>query len=91
MTGLIFLLLLSVLSYGVGILLMVQETAGRSTTEREIRVLTGRVSLLEEEYLAAAETITLERAHALGFIETKEVVRIARKNSGIVLTLQNKL
>lgn len=83
-----FLFVVSVCAYGVGILLMVQETAYRARAEQSIRSLTGAVGELESRYLAAEESLTLERARALGYEEAKEIARVTRPGA-VSLSLRN--
>lgn len=77
-TFLVSLLVLCVLTYGALILLMVEETAYRARAENASRTATGELSVLEQKYISAEESITLERAQALGFIDAPRVVRVAR-------------
>jgi hypothetical protein len=85
------LLVLSLCAYGVGILLMVQETAYRARAENTIRVLTGEVGVLEGKYLVAEESVTYERALALGFSEPEDVTRVARTSVSAALSLRGEI
>ncbi|HEY4510874.1 MAG TPA: hypothetical protein VJG29_00705 [Candidatus Paceibacterota bacterium] len=86
------LLVLSIVAYGVFILLMVQETAYRVRAESSIRALTGELGNLEGAYLLAEESVTLERAQALGFVEAKNIARVTRSaNAPSGLSLRDDL
>lgn len=74
---------LSIFLYGIFLLEAVGNTARRSTAEREIRALTSTISSLEQTYLAQTREMTLERAHALGFVAPTAVTTVfAAKGSG---------
>ena len=84
------LLVLSVVVYGVLILLMVQETAYRARAENAARMLTGELGLLEQEYLSVEESVTLERAQARGFTEAKQIARVTRALPAAALSLRSE-
>jgi hypothetical protein len=67
---------LSVFLYGIFLLEAVGNTAQRSAAERDIRALTSKVSSLEQAYLAQTREMTLERAHALGFVTPATVTTV---------------
>lgn len=85
-----FLLVFSIVAYGALIILMVQETAYRAHAEDRSRALTGQLGMIEQEYLSVEESITLERARALGFIEARNVARVARTAPVAALSLRNE-
>ena len=85
-----FLLVASIVAYGGLILLMVQETSYRARAEAASRVIVGELGSLEQRYIAAEETVTLERAQMLGFVETKQIARANRLLPGVALSLKSR-
>jgi hypothetical protein len=67
---------LSVFLYGIFLLEAVGNTAERTSAERQVHTLTTKVSTLEQAYLSATREMTLERAHAMGFITPVQVTTV---------------
>jgi hypothetical protein len=84
------LFLLSIIAYGALILLMVQETSYRARAEQSSRVITGELSVLEKKYLSVEESVTLEKAQTLGFVEAKQIARVNRFLPVTALSLRNE-
>jgi hypothetical protein len=59
--------------YGFFLLEAVAHTASRTQAQGSIRALNSKLSSLEETYLSKSRELTLEHAHALGFVTPKEV------------------
>ena len=79
---------LSVFLYGIFLLEAVGNTAERTRAEREIRALTSRVIGLEAAYLEKTREMTLERAHAMGFVTPAEVTTVIARESAVTLSLK---
>ena len=55
--------------YGALLLMAVAHTARLSVAEAEVRTVAGATGALESAYLAGQKSLTLARAHELGFVE----------------------
>jgi cytochrome c-type biogenesis protein CcmH/NrfG len=64
---------LSAFLYGAFLLEAVAQAASRTTAERQIEALQSQLGTLEGQYLSATQTLTPERAVALGFVAPKIV------------------
>ena len=64
---------LSAFLYGIFLLEAVAQAGARTTAERHVRELSSDLSQLEAQYLASTQTLTPERAQALGYVSPKEV------------------
>ena len=62
--------------YGFFLLEAVAHTAGRTQAQHKIQSLTSKLSSLEENYLISTRGMTLERAHALGFVTPSKLSRV---------------
>ena len=67
---------LSVFLYGVFLLEAIGNTAERASAEQGIQALGTTVSSLEAEYLSQTRALTLDRAHALGFVDASQVTTV---------------
>jgi hypothetical protein len=64
---------LSVFLYGIFLLEAVAQTASKTTAERQIGSLSSQLGVLEGKYLSATQSLTPERAEALGYVAPKLV------------------
>ena len=83
------ILTLCVFLYGVFLLEAVGNTARRTSAEREVHALTSKVASLEQTYLSKTREMTLERAHALGFVTPATVTTVFATAGSRSLTLNH--
>ncbi len=76
---------LSALSYVLLINATVFNAVETKKLGEENRRMSGELATLESRYLALSQTVTLERAHALGFIDVS-TVSYASKEKKTLLT-----
>jgi hypothetical protein len=67
---------LSAFLYSAFLLEAVAQAASRTTAERQIRDISSTLGVLEGQYLMATESLTPERARALGFVAPAEVTTV---------------
>jgi hypothetical protein len=58
----------SVLLYSIFLLEAVAHAASQTTAQRQIREISAHLGDLEAQYLNRSQTLTLERAEALGYV-----------------------
>lgn len=78
----------SVFLYGVFLLEAVAHTASRARAANEIKSIKSHLSDLESQYLSATQSLTPERAQALGFVPPASVATVYAQGNTPVLTLQ---
>ena len=71
--ALVVLCALSAFMYGIFLLEAVGQAASRTSAERQIRELSGKLSMLEGDYLAATKELTPDLAHKLGYVAPAKV------------------
>jgi len=76
--------------YGFFLLEAVAHTANRTQAERQINDLTSKLSTLEEQYLSATRTMTLERARELGYVTPKDVSTVYVNDSTHGLSMRTQ-
>jgi len=81
---------LSLFLYGFFLLEAVAHTANRTQAQREIGSLTSKLSGLEETYLSSTRSMTLERAHALGFVTPEKVATVYVSDPSRSLSLRGQ-
>ncbi len=87
MAALAAIVALSVFLYGIFLLEAVGNTAERTHAERDIRALTSKVSSLEQAYLSTTREMTLDRAHAMGFVAPSQVTTVVATRGSRSLSL----
>jgi hypothetical protein len=65
------------------------NVAGRVNAENELRVVKSSLSELELEYLAAGNSISLDLARSLGYLEANNAVFISKNTVAKGLTLRD--
>lgn len=63
----------SLFLYAFFLLGAVAHTAQRTQAQREIKSITSKLSVLEEQYLSSTKSMTLDRARSLGYVTPSEV------------------
>ncbi len=76
---------LSVFLYSTFLLLAVVHTAERTDAQKQIAAITSHLSDLEGQYLATTQTLTPERAAALGFVAPAAVATVFTAPTGVQL------
>ncbi|GEM_PF-6670818 len=67
------------------------NTVARSDIEKEMRILNGKVSTLEAEYIAIENSVNLETAAVYGLKEAVPTQYISRRALGTALSFKNEL
>lgn len=62
----------------------------RVAVERDIVAAKTRIALLEAEYLQAVDSLTLARAHELGFVDSGIDFFVSRRTETLSLNTQNE-
>ncbi len=75
--------LVAVFAYGTFLLMAVAHAAELRVMQEEAAQTEGRVSMLQEQYLAQTRGLTLERAYALGFVEPLVQTAVSAAASGL--------
>jgi|SRR3989344_806997 len=83
-----FLVVCSLLLYGIFLLEAVGSTAKRASAEREIRTITAELSTMQARYLAYTKEISPERAEALGFVTPTEVSTVYASSRPLTFSSQ---
>jgi len=81
---------LSLFLYGFFLLEAVAHTANRTEAQREISSLTSKLSGLEETYLSSTRSMTLDHAHALGFVTPEKVSMVYASDPARSLSLRGQ-
>ncbi len=88
-TGLVVLFIVICGTYGFLLKQTVASVVERKSLELEKSELASRVSALEADYIRAADTLTLSRAHELGFVTTTDVRFVSRASDSFSFAYQN--
>jgi hypothetical protein len=65
-------------TYGVLVRETVAHVVARRVLEESTTQMAGDVSVLEGKYMAAGDSLTLSRAHALGFVDSNVALFVSR-------------
>ncbi len=79
------LLLLTVVSYFIGIGLTIKNVLKRQYAEKTIEEMSPRVSELEFSYLTLKASVDIEKAHELGFVDASEILVAEGNASSLTL------
>lgn len=72
-----------IVSYGALVKQTISHTVARKGLESSIVDMSGKVSLLESEYMQRLDKLTLERAYDLGFVEKDVALFVSRRAQGL--------
>jgi hypothetical protein len=78
----------SVFLYGIFLLEAVIHTASRQTAERQTQELSGKLSVLETQYLEQTQALTPARAAALGYVKPSSVAVVSSGSPSRALSLR---
>ncbi len=75
--------------YGTLVKQTVAHVVSRRTVETETADLSAHVSLLEAQYMTALQSVTLDRAYAMGFSEASPVFFVSRDRDTLSVRYDN--
>ena len=87
--GILTCIALFAIFYGTLVKQTVAHVVARRAVETETADLSAHVSLLEEKYMKALTSITLERAHAMGFSEASPAFFVSRDRDTLSVRYDN--
>jgi hypothetical protein len=78
-----------VIFYGILVNALFSKGNERVAVEREIVAAKTRIAILEGEYLQAVDSLTLARAHDMGFVDCDIDLFVSRRTESFSLNTQN--
>ena len=90
MAALAVLCTLCAFLYGALLLETVAHAAALTSAERQMRTLTAELNTLEGTYLSATQSLTPERAAALGFVSPKTISTVFATAASRSLSLRGQ-
>lgn len=88
--GFFVLAVLLFFSYGYFIEASVGNIVERKNVEKDIALLNSSLGSLELNYVALKETVGVQKAYELGFVETKKVSFVEKTSENVKLTLNEE-
>ncbi|GMU74125.1 MAG: hypothetical protein AMXMBFR44_3240 [Candidatus Campbellbacteria bacterium] len=78
-TALFGVLVMLLFAYGLLMSRVILQVMARNDIERSIAGATADIAFLESEYMKMADSLTLARAHELGFVDTHVSLFVSRR------------